>query len=217
MHSSVHTLYATPGSGNCFKPFLAFRQLGRAVRVVAVDVLAGEARSPAFLALNPVGGVPFLVTQDGTGISESNAMLWLIADGSPLMPADAQARAQSLQWMFFEQAKLEPCISPARFLGHIVPERGRGREAEIAAWRARGAEGLGLLEAHLRGRDFMLGERYGITDIAIFGYVHVADEAGIDLQPFPAIRAWIERVRRTPGFVPLSALCEGATPFAGAA
>ncbi|WP_216833848.1 glutathione S-transferase family protein [Falsiroseomonas tokyonensis] len=207
-------MYATPGPGNCFKPFLALRQLGLGMRMISVDVLAGEARAPRFLALKPVGGVPLLVTADGTGLSGSNAMLWPVGEGSGLMPQDALARAQSLQWMFFEQMKLEPHISPARFFGRLVPERGRGREAEMAAWRARGAAGLALLEAHLRGRDVMLGDCYGITDIAIFGYVHVAEEAEIDMRPFPAIRSWIHRVQQTPGFVPLSAMGEAAIPFA---
>ncbi len=211
----MYTLYVTRGSGNCLKPSLALRQLGIPARILEVDVLAGETRSARYLTLNPAGGVPFIVTPDGTGLSESNAMLWLIADGSPLMPQGALARAQCLQWMFFEQSKLEPFISPARFFRHIVPARGVGREAEIAAWQLRAAAGLAVLEAHLATRRFLLGASYGITDIAVFGYVHVAAEAGIDMGGFPAIRAWITRVTETPGFVPLSALCEGAAAFPG--
>lgn len=206
-------LYSTRGSGNCFKPFLTLNQLGIDFEVVEVDVLKGETRSPAYLSLNPAGNVPYLMTQEGVGVGESNAMLWLIADGSSLMPQTPLERAQSLQWMFFEQSKLEPFISPARFLGYIVPERGIGREAEIAAWRQRAAAGLATLDAHLSSRAFMLGERYGITDIALFGYVHVSHEAGIDMAQFPAVTAWISRVEATPGFVPLSALCARAVLF----
>jgi glutathione S-transferase len=209
----MYTLYSTRGSGNCFKPFLTINQLEIDFEVVEVDVLKGETRSPAFMSLNPAGSVPYLVTAEGAGVGESNAMLWLIADGSHLMPATPLERAQSLQWMFFEQSKLEPFISPARFLGHIVPERGIGREADIAAWRQRAAAGLATLDAHLSHRAFMLGDRYGITDIALFGYVHVSNEAGIDMAQFPAVTAWMKRVEETPGFVPLSALCATAIPF----
>jgi glutathione S-transferase len=209
----MYRLYATKGSGNCFKPFVTMCQLGIGFDVLDVDVLRGETRSEAFRAINPAGAVPYLVTETGVGVGESNAMLWLLADGSGLMPQTALLRAQSLQWMFFEQSRLEPFISPARFLGRIAPHLGVGREADIVAWRDKASAGLAVLDAHLSNRDFMLGDRYGITDIALFGYVHVSDEAGIDMHLFPNVVAWIERVRQTPGFVPLSALCERARPF----
>ncbi|MBT9368395.1 glutathione S-transferase family protein [Rhizobium sp. CSW-27] len=209
----MYMLYATRGSGNCFKPFLTLCQLDIAFSVLEVDVLKGETRGEAFRRINPAGAVPYLVTEEGVGIGESNAMLWLIAEGSHLMPGSALDRARSLQWMFFEQSKLEPNISPARFLGHIAPHLGRGREAEIAAWQDKARAGLATLDAHLAGHDYMLGDRYGITDIALYGYVHVGDEAGIDLQAFPSVCTWMERVRQQPGHVPLSALCASATPF----
>ncbi|WP_137132937.1 glutathione S-transferase family protein [Rhizobium sp. FY34] len=209
----MYKLYVTRGSGNCFKPFLTLSQLEIPFQVVEVNVLEGETRSPEFLSLNSAGSVPYLVTGEGQGVGESNAMLWLIADGTDLMPRSPLERAQSLQWMFFEQSKLEPMISPARFLGHIVPERGVGREAEIASWRQRAATGLATLDAHLADRHFMLGDHYGITDIAVFGYVHVSDEASIDMDRFPAVKAWMARVESTPGFKPLSTLCDGAIAF----
>ncbi|MBP2547321.1 glutathione S-transferase [Neorhizobium galegae] len=209
----MYTLYATKGSGNCMKPFLIMCQLGIDFDVLEVDVLRGETRGDAFLGVNPAGAVPYLMTQDGVGVGESNAMLWLLADGSHLVPETALLRAKSLQWMFFEQSKLEPFISPARFLGHIAPHLGVGREAEISAWRDKAKAGLAVLDAHLRQHDFLVGDRYGITDVALFGYVHVADEAGIDMRIFPSVQAWIDRVSQTPGFVPLAKLCARARPF----
>lgn len=206
-------LYAAPGSGNCFKPFLALRQLHIPVTLRMVDVLAGETKSDAFLAINPVGAVPYLRVSGGPGLSESNAMLWYIADGSHLMPAEPYARAKGLQWCFFEQSRLEPFISPARFLTAIAPERGIGREGEIARWQGRAREGLAILEAYLADHDFIAGENYSIADIGVFGYVHVAPEGGIDLDAFRSVRRWIDRVKAMPGFVPLeemtSLLCRG--------
>ncbi|SIP90935.1 glutathione S-transferase [Rhizobium sp. RU35A] len=210
----MYVLYATRGSGNCFKPFLTLCQLSISFSVLEVDVLKGETRGDAFRRINPAGAVPYLMTTQGVGLGESNAMLWLIADGSSLMPQTALERARSLQWMFFEQSKLEPHISPARFLGHIAPHLGKGREADIAAWREKARAGLATLDAHLAGNAFMLGDRYGITDIALYGYVHVGDEAGIAMQDFPSVCSWMERVREQPGYVPLSELCSTAKPFA---
>src|SRR3984893_16529399 len=113
--SEMNTLYATIGSGNCFKPFLVMTQLQIPFRVILVDVLKGETRQPAYLSVNPSGTVPYLKLVDGRGIGESNAMLWHLAEGSKLIPADSYLRAQILQWMFFEQSSLERFISPARF------------------------------------------------------------------------------------------------------
>lgn len=209
----MNKLYVTRGSGNCFKPYLATRLIGRPLDIVEVDLLGGQHRSDAFLAINPLGCVPYLVTADGIGIGESNAMLWLLADGSDLMPQTAVQRAQSLQWMFFEQSRLEPCISPARFLGFIAPERGRGREADILQWREKARAGLTPLDHHLRAHRFMLGDVFGITDIAIFGYGHVSDEAGIEMSAFPAVQRWIDDVQAVSGFSPLSHLCETARAF----
>ena len=211
----MYTLYATFGSGNCFKPFLAMRQLSIPFRTVAVDVLSGQTRSDAFLQINSAGSVPYLLTPEGAGVGESNAMLWLVADGSPLMPATALERAQSLQWMFFEQSKLEPFISPARFFTAIVPERGIGREEEIAAWRERAKAGLAVLDGHLASNEFIVGGRYGITDIALYGYVHVAGEAAIDMKAFPSVERWMRAVSATPGYVSIRQLCADATPFIG--
>ena len=194
-------LYATPGSGNCFKPFLALRQLRMPVTLRMVDVLAGETRAPAYLAINPVGTVPYLQFPGGPGLSESNAMLWFIADGSCLMPNEPFARAKGLQWCFFEQSRLEPFISPARFLTAIAPERGVGRERDIAHWQNRAYDGLAILDAYLGDHDFIVGTEYSIADIGVFGYVHVAPEGGIGLDAFPAVRRWIDRVKDTPGFV----------------
>ena len=197
-------LFSTPGSGNCFKPFLAMRQLHIPFQAHPIDVLAGETRSEAYLVVNPAGTVPYLRMPGGAALGESNAMLWFIADGSGLVPDDAFERAKGLQWMFFEQLRLEPFISPARFLTAIAPDRGVGREAEVAAWRQRARAGLAVLDHHLAASDFVAGPRYSIADIGVFGYVHVAPEGGIGLDDYPAVRAWIGRVEATPGFVPMA-------------
>jgi len=199
-------LYACLGSGNCLKPWLAMTQLGQPFDLHLIDVLSGQQKSEDYLAINPMGVVPTLVTGKGQAIGESNAMLWYLAHDTHLMPADKAEQAEALQWMFFEQSKLEPFISPARFFSFILPQEKEARAADIAIWQAKARDGLAVLNRHLEGRDFMLASGYSIADIAIFGYVHVIDEAGIALSDYPAIARWTQIVSKTDGFRPLSDL-----------
>lgn len=196
-------LYVCLGSGNCMKPWLALNQLGLDFELTVIDVLKGEQKSDAYRAINPLGVVPWLTTDEGQGIGESNAMLWYLAEGSALMPATRAERAEAMQWMFFEQSKLEPFISPARFFTTILPQERLARAADIADWQTRARPGLSRLDAHLSGRNFMLRSGYSIADIALFGYVHVINEAGIDRADYPMISRWIDKVRDTAGFSPL--------------
>ena len=205
------TLYACPGSGNCFKPWLAMTQLGRPFALEMVDVLSGQQRSAEYLSVNPLGVVPYLVTDGGTGIGESNAMTWFLCEGTALMPATAEARAEALQWMFFEQARLEPFISPARFFTTILPQEREARAADIAAWQDKARPGLSRLDVHLSTRRFMLSSGYSVADIAMFGYVHVIEEAGISLDGLPHVARWIGEVARTDGFRPLAEMRPGLT------
>lgn len=185
------------------KPWLALNQLGLDFELSVIDVLKGDQKSDAYRAINPLGVVPWLVTDDGQGIGESNAMLWYLAEGSFLMPDSRADRAEALQWMFFEQSKLEPFISPARFFTTILPQERGPRAAEIADWQSRARPGLARLNAHLADREFMLCSGYSIADIAIFGYVHVMNEAGLEKANYPMIARWIDRVSGTAGFRPL--------------
>ncbi len=202
----MNELFACLGSGNCMKPWLCMQQLGIDHKLTLIDVLKGEQKSPEFLAINPLGVVPFLVTESGAAIGESNAMLWYLAEGSELEPQTPSARAEALQWMFFEQSKLEPNISPARFLTTILPQERENRADDIAGWQAAAKPGLARLDAHLSDRTFILRDGYSIADIAVFGYVHVIEEAGIALVDYPAIAAWIDAVAHTPNFRPLGEL-----------
>ena len=196
------------------KPWLALNQLGAGFELTLVDVIKGEQSSDAYLAINPQGVVPYLITEQGQGLGESNAMLWYICDGTFLMPDDPLERAEALQWMFFEQSKLEPFISPARFFLHIVPEQKDARAADIANWQSRARPGLQRLNDHLADRTFLLRSGYSVADIAIFGYVHVLAEAGLNSETVPHIMRWIEDVRSTKNF---AELCELGHPTANAA
>ncbi|SIO18156.1 glutathione S-transferase [Octadecabacter temperatus] len=199
-------LYACVGSGNCMKPWLALKQLGKDFNLKMVDVLKGEQKDAHYLAVNPMGVVPFLVTSEGEGIGESNAILWYLAEGSYLMPQTEKARAEALQWMFFEQSKLEPYIAPARFFTHIVPQERESHLDDIAAWQKAARPGLAKLDTHLATRRFILEQGYSVADIALFGYVHVLQEAGLDMNETPNIARWIEDVTQTENFSSLDEL-----------
>ena len=200
----MNTLYATRQSGNSLKPFLAMKQLGIPFRLVFVDVVGGETKAPKFLSINPAGTVPYLVMADGKRLGESNAIVWYLTEGTPLAPTTQYARAQALQWMFFEQTSLEPFISPARFFISIVPDRRAERAKDIELWQARARSGLRIFNGHLAKRDFIADSSYTVADIAVFGYTHVASGAEIDMQEFPAVERWVQRVMSTPKFVSLS-------------
>lgn len=199
-------LYACLASGNCFKPWLALNQLETPFELSLIDVLKGEQKSDWFLALNPIGVVPFMQTEHGEALGESNAMLWYLAEGTHLMPAQRAERAEALQWMFFEQSKLEPFISPARFFTSILPAERDNRKDDILMWQEKAQPGLERLDAHLQNREFILASGYSIADIAVFGYVHVMEEAGLSLSDYPSVARWIANVSATPGFHPLSEL-----------
>ena len=197
-------LYDFLESGNGYKVRLALHQLGIPFERVEMDIVAGATRTPGFLAKNPNGRIPTLELPDGTFLAESNAILFYLADGTPLLPTDRLERAQVLQWMFFEQYSHEPNIATSRYWLHhveLTPER---RAALVEKKRA-GDAALGVMEMHLASRTFFVGGRYTIADIALYAYTHVADEGGFDLGPFPAVRAWLARVASQPRHVPITA------------
>jgi glutathione S-transferase len=104
-----------------------------------------------------------------------------------------------MQWLFFEQYSHEPYVAVARFI-HVWLPADHARRAELPALLARGYKALDVMEQHLASRRFFVSDTFGIADIALFAYTHCAGEGGFDLARFPAIEAWIERVRAHPGF-----------------
>jgi len=196
------TLYGFSPSGNCHKPRLLLQQLGRDYRWVETDSSAGATRTPAYLAKNPNGKVPMIELDDGRVLTESNAILCWLAEGTPLLPADPWQRAQALSWMFFEQYSHEPYIAVARYIcGWTPPDS--PRRAELPRLRQGGHQALAVMERHLGVHDWFTGEAYGVADIALFAYTGVAHHGGIALDGYPAVRAWLARVAATPGFVPV--------------
>jgi glutathione S-transferase len=191
-------------SGNCYKIRLAARQLGVALTLKNYGLHDGTTRKAEFLAKNPNGRVPALEFEEGHTLAESGAILWYLGENTFLLPADRWDRAEVLQWMFFEQYSHEPYIAVARFWMAFAPkEELEKRRHLIAEWHTKGNAALAVMETHLARRDWFAGARYSIADIALYGYTHSAADGGFDLAPYPAVRAWLERVASEPGHVPL--------------
>ncbi len=197
-------LYDYFDSGNGYKARLALAQLAIPYRLIAVDIEKGETRTAEFLAMNPNGRIPLLVLENDACLAESNAILCYLAEGTALMPEAALDRALVLQWLFFEQYSHEPNVATARYWlrhGHLTP----ARAPLFAQKRLAGYAALALMEQHLARHDFLVAGRYSIADIALYAYTHVADQGGFDLGRFPAIGAWLERIRAQPGHIAMDA------------
>jgi len=199
-----YTLYSMQDSGNCYKPRVLLHLLGLAFRLIETDSRDGSTRKPEYLALNPNGRVPLLILPDGRKLSESNAMLLYLAEGTKYLPADRYERALVNQWLFFEQYDHEPQIAVARSWITVYPDkRGKATPEQLAGWQQKGNHALGVMEQRLAGNDWLVGSGYSVADIALYAYTHVADEGGYDLGRYPGISRWIERVAAEPRHVPL--------------
>ncbi len=198
------TIYGLRTSGNCYKLQLLLDQLGTAYRWVDVDSANGQTRTPEFLAKNPNGRVPLLELEDGRRLSESNAILGYLAEGSAMLPTDSWQRAKTMQWLFFEQYSHEPYVAVARFIRRWLPAD-HPRRADIPRLLEQGAKAFDVMEQHLAAQPFFTGEAYGIADIALYAYTHCAGDGGFDLGLWPHIGAWLARVEAQPGFSPMHA------------
>jgi len=197
-------LHDNASSGNAYKVRLLLTQLGLPFERIEYDIDQGATRTAAFLTkTNPNGRIPVLELPDARCLPESNAILWYLAEGTAFLAGGDSddgrwQRAQVLQWMFFEQYSHEPNIATVRYwLTHGV-EMTPERQAALPGKRRQGVAALEVMEQHLQARAFFVGERYSIADIALYAYTHVAGQGGFDLQPFPAVRAWLARTAAQP-------------------
>jgi glutathione S-transferase len=197
-------LYNSPVSGNCYKVRLLLAHLGIPYERHEVDVVDRSNRPTLLGGLNPSLRVPTLVLDDGRALGESGAILWYFGEGTRFVPRDPFERAQVLQWMFFEQYDHEPAIAVARFW---LAYSGRASEVrdQVPEWHAKGNRALAAMEQHLDEREWFVGGGITLADIVLYAYTHAAPEGGYDLEPYPAIRAWLERVSSEPGHVPIDA------------
>jgi len=194
-------------SGNCYKVRLTAALLGLSVERREYDILKGETRTPEFLSsVNANGRIPVLQVGERF-IPESAAACFYLADGSPLVPQDRFERADMLRWMFWEQYNHEPNVATLRFWIAFVGESAltEAQRARMPGMRAAGEAALALMDEHLTSRDYFVGDRISLADIALYAYTHVAEGGGFDLGRYPAVSAWLARVPETPGYVSMDA------------
>ncbi len=194
------TLYDYLPSQNGYKIRLLLNHLGREYRRQNISIFEGEGQHPEFRAVNPTGAVPAIRLDDGRVLSESNAILFYLAEGTDYLPADPFDRAKVLQWMSFEADYIQPTAGSLRYwtLTGKLPRRPR----EMIEGKRTGAlKALAALDRELAERAFILGERYTIADVSLFAYTHVARDADLPLDEFPNVIAWIDRVQSQPGFL----------------
>ena len=200
----MYRLYDYRPSGNGYKVRLVLKALAIPYELVELDIKVGASRTREFLAKNPNGRIPLLEVPGRGHLAESHAIIGFLAEGSGLVPADPWHRALMWQWMCFEQYNLEPNIGTARFWLASLKRTPEELGDRLLEKHQKGREALGVLEQGLEGRPFLVGERYSLADIALYAYTHVAGEAGLPLEDYPAIRAWIGRVEQQPGWAPIT-------------
>ena len=199
------TLYSMPSSGNSYKVRLLLAHLKIPFRVIETEYAGGKelTKTAEFRAKNPHGRVPLLEFDDGRLLSESNAILCYLAEGTRFLPDENFARAKVLQWMFWEQNAHEGAIAVR---GAILryPERAHLRTPQVLGpLLASGNHCLGVMETQLKDTPYLAGEALTVADICLYGYTHSARKGGFDLDAFPALIAWLARVASEPGHVPL--------------
>lgn len=193
----MYRLYNFPRSGNCYKVRLLLTQLEVPFELVNVNVVQQETQLPEFLQKNPNGKVPVLEIEPGQFLSESNAILIYLAEGTDLLPTTRLERAQVMQWLFFEQFSLGANLARPRFW-ITVAKQAESFQSLIAYHQKLGNAALAVLEQQLSNRTFLVSDRYTIADIAVYAYTHMAHEGGFDLTQFPAIQTWCDRVQAQP-------------------
>jgi glutathione S-transferase len=196
-------LYDNPVSGNCYKVRLLLAHLGISYERRELSVEDRSNREGVLGGLSPAQRVPTIVLDDGRSLGESGAILWFFGDGTRFVPEDPFERAQVLQWMFFEQYDHEPAIAVVRFW--VTHSRADEHAERLPERMEAGHKALRAMERHLEGRQYLVGSRLSLADIALYAYTHVAHEGGYDLGPYPGIRAWLDRVASEPGHVPIEA------------
>jgi glutathione S-transferase len=190
-------IYGDSISGNCLKVKWTCDFIGRSYEWIETSVVAGDTRTPAFLEVNPVGQVPAIVFDDGRRLTQSNAIILYLAEGSALIPAEAFGRAKMLEWMFWEQYSHEPTIAVARFQVKFQGKPVAGLEPRLVE---RGNAALKRLDDGLEGSDFLLGEAASLADVALVGYTRWAGDGGFDLALYPQVQSWIGRCERALNF-----------------
>lgn len=192
---SGYKVFGDVVSGNCLKVKWTLDLVGQRYDWIETNILKGETRTAEFLALNPAGQVPLLVTPKGRPLAQSNAIILFLAEkhGGGLLPEKAYDRAKVYEWLFWEQYSHEPYIAVRRFLKTYLNKRDADLDPKLLE---RGLSALTRMERQLDGAAWIAGDAFSLADISLVAYTRAAHEGGFDLNAFPRIKAWISKVEK---------------------
>lgn len=199
----MYRLYDFLPSGNCYKVRLLLNQLAIPFDRVDVNILQQETQTPSFLAKNPNGKVPVLEISPNQFLAESNAILFYLSQGTVYFPSSHLAQSEVMQWLFFEQYSHEPNIATSRYWITILGKANEYKQT-LQNKQKLGNLALKVLENHLQTYSFLVAEQYTIADIGLYAYTHVAEEGGFNLDYFPAIQSWLQRIESQPRYIPIT-------------
>ena len=192
-------LYCFGESGNAYKAALALELSGLDWTPVHVDFFNGETRGAAFRALNPMGEVPVLVDGDVT-LTQSGVMQTYVSEKTGRFGGNGAAEAREvMRWMFWDNHKLSSQAGMTRFLMNFLPEAKRP-EGVIPFMQGRLKAAYATLEAHLAGRDWIVGEGLTNADLCCCGYLFYSEPFGFDRADWPEIDRWLANIQRLPGW-----------------
>jgi glutathione S-transferase len=190
-----YTLHCFAQSGNCYKPALMLELAGADWVPRHVDYFNGETRTPEYRAINVMGEAPVL--EHGTRrFSQSGVILDYLAERYERFgPRNAEERRDLLRWLLFDNHKLTSYTATYRFMRTFVKDANADVMAEF---RKRAEIAWGVLNAHLDGRRYVVGERLTYADVSLCGYLFFDDEIGVDWNGYPHVRDWLARLRDEP-------------------
>lgn len=201
-----YTLYCFAQSGNAYKPALMLELAGADWTPRYVDYFGGETRTPAYREINVMGEVPVLEHR-GTRLSQSGVILDYLATALGRFGAnDDTERREILRWLLFDNHKLTSYTATYRFMRTFVPD---SDAAVMAEFRKRAEGAWRVLDAHLAGRDYVVGNRLTIADVSLCAYLFWPEEIGVDWDDYPHLRDWLARIRAEPRWVHPYALMPG--------
>ena len=192
-------LYDYGPSPNCHKVRILLAQLSREYERVPIDIFGGDTLKPDYVEKNSGLTTPVLEIEPGVYLPESGAILLYLADGTEFLPDDPLERAHVHRWMMYEQARLFAIIGALRFFvltGRLDPASPQAQQQLRFS-----SASVGQAEGHLASHEYFVAGRYTVADIALYGYLQVAHEAGVEMAAFPNVRAWLDRVREQPNHV----------------
>ena len=192
-------LYCFGESGNAYKAALTLTLAEVDWTPVHVDFFNGGSRTPEFRAINPMGEVPVLLDGDQT-ITQSGAIQTYVTEKTgKLMPASSEDKREVLRWLLWDNHKLSGQAGMTRFLMNFLPPEKRPQEV-IGFMQGRLRATYGILNDHLEGRDWIVGDQITIADTACCGYLFYEEPFGFDRTEWPNIDAWLDRIAATPGW-----------------